>query len=129
MAVLGLYTSKEVEQIKASERNAGYQEAEVKYEKEIKEIMDFDAKIITNKFRENLDLRKDVSRLSAELNKKSSKINALSAISTLEEDKKIKRLEKIAERTKKPRIKKKLDNVIAKYEVRKILREKYVEEK
>ena len=119
MAVLGLYTTKQVEAIKSD------------YEKEIKEIIELDSKIIDSQCLELRNLRKKTVELNenllkavTDLKEKENEINVLRFMLTVETDKKIKRLETIASKTKKFRIKKKCESRIIDYEMRKLAYEK-----
>lgn len=109
MAFMGLYTSKEVEEIKLS------------YVKRISEIVNGYSSHI-NYQREMW--KKDIKDLSDNINEKELKINTISFILAAEADKEIKRLEVIAKRTKKPRIKKKCESRIIDYKMRKLAYEK-----
>ncbi len=134
MAFMGLYTSKEVEEIKLEHKRLGHKEAEDKYEKEIKEIMDMNEKIIDNQSKNNLSLREDLKdmkgsllKLSKELKDKDREINVLRFLLAAEADKEGKRLEAIAKRTRKTRIKKKCESRIIDYKMRKLSYEKATE--
>ena len=134
MTFMGLYTSKEVEEIKLEHKRLGHKEAEDKYEKEIKEIMDMYEKIIANQSKNNLSLRGDLKdmkgsllKLSTELKDKGREINVLRFFLAAEADKEVKRLEAIAKRTRKPRIKKKCESRIIDYKMRKLSYEKATE--
>ena len=134
MAFMGLYTSKEVEEIKLEHKRLGHKEAEDKYEKEIKEIMDMNEKIIDNQSKNNLSLREDLKdmkgsllKLSKELKDKDREINVLRFLLAAEADKEVKRLEAIAKRTRKTRIKKKCESRIIDYKMRKLSYEKATE--
>lgn len=127
MVFMGLHTPKEVENIKNKYKRIGYKEAEEKYEKEIKSIMDENETIITNHRQRNKKLVNDLKDmnnhllgLSTDLKAKDKQINILRFFLECECDKEIKRLEAIAKRTRKPRVKKKCENRIIDYKQRKI---------
>ena len=88
-------------------------------------------KIIDNQSKNNLSLREDLKdmkgsllKLSTELKDKDREINVLRFFLAAEADKEVKRLEAIAKRTRKPRIKKKCESRIIDYKMRKLSYEK-----
>lgn len=143
MAFMGLYTSKEVEDIRKIERNLGYLNGvtngtikhkeflEKRYKKDVKETKEELNRLFKAKTKENEILRLDfneISRhakiLSANLKEKEKQIEILKFHLKCECDTEIKRLEIIAKRTKKPRIKKKCESRIIDYKMRKLAYEK-----
>ena len=120
MVFMGLHTAKEVEKIKLEHKSLGYKEAEEKYEK-----------IILNHSQNNQMLANDIKdmnshllKLSSELKEKDKKVKVLRFFLAVEADKEVKRLEAIAKRTRKPRIKKKCESRIIDYKMRKLAYEK-----
>ena len=115
MGVLGLYTTKQVESIRAD------------YEKEINDVIKTDMEIIDSQCLDLYKLRKEIRELEEKkiqlldkLQEKVKENNCLRFFLAAEIDKEIKRLEIISKKTNKFRIKKKCENRIIDYKMRKL---------
>lgn len=124
MPILGMYTKNEVAEIEReaiadSERVTNVQnQREINklkdaHEEKIREIEERYGKVYGDMLLEQIGIEKKLELKEAEA-------NVLRTVLVLETDKKIKRLEHIQKRTRKPRTKKKIENIIIDHEMRKI---------
>lgn len=128
MPVLGVYSRKEVIELESAAKmrgyKSGYREATVEKQREIntlidenetklKEVEDRYGKVYGEMLLEQLDIEK-------KLEYKQVEVDVLRTVLVCETDKEVKRLEYMAKKTKKPRIKKKIENRIIDYKMRKI---------
>lgn len=124
MPILGIYTAKEVADIKRFATIDTERETKVKMQKEINKLKDENTeKIVAVEERYGKaygDLILDQIDIEKKLECKQTEVYVLRTILALETDKKIKRLEVIAQRTRKARVRKKCENRIIGYEMRKI---------
>lgn len=134
MPFMGLYTQKEVNEIKQEERKLGYEDGcrytKVECKREESEIVNNYESIIDDKSKANISLKNDIEDLKiklmdavSDIKDRETKIDILEFFLCCEYDKKIDRLEKIAKRTKKFRIKKKCESKILDYQMRKLAHE------
>lgn len=128
---MGFYTHKEVEAIKRAVITDTKRQMKVEFNREKNKLMDdYDNKINcakdsvvkANKIMKGLN--ESISIAYKQLKDKDSQIYVLSTLLSIECDKEIKRLETIAKRTKKAKIKKKCENRIIDYRMRKLAYEK-----
>lgn len=124
MPVLGMYTKNEVAEIKRIAITDTERVTNVKKQKEINKLKDKHEEEI-RKIEERYgqvygDMILEGEGLKQKLKLKEAEANVLRTVLVLETDKKIKRLEIIAQRTRKARTKKKIENRIIDYEMRKV---------
>lgn len=124
MPILGMYTKNEVAEIKRIAIADTERVTNVQNQREINKLKDeHENKIIEIETRYGKaygDMLLDQIGIEKKLELKESEVHVLRTVLELEADKKIKRLEVIAQRTRKARIKKKIENRIIDYEMRKI---------
>lgn len=135
---MGFYTHKEVEAIKRAVITDTKRQMKVEFNREKNHLIDdYDNKINCLKDRavEVNKMMKDLNKAMSianeainiadeQLKEKDTQIHILKTFLKLECDKEIKRLEIIAKRTKKEKIKKKCENRIIDYKMRKLAYEK-----
>lgn len=120
MSFMGIFSAKEVENIKKLAYEEGARHTKVECNKEKNKLTnEFEVKI-DKLNRQNKDLMNDIVEVNSEVVELDTKITILEFFLLCEYDKKIKRLEAIAKRTKKHRVKKKCENRILTYEMRKL---------
>lgn len=131
MSFMGLYSEKEVNEIKDLERKLAYEDGcrytKIECKKEENKLVNQYEQIISTQTRDNVRLRKDIEDLKVKLidaagdiKERDNKIDILEFFICCEYDKEIDRLENIAKRTKKYRIKKKCESRILDYKMRKL---------
>ncbi len=124
MPILGMHTAKEVADIKRIAIEDAERTTKVKMQKEINKLKDENTeKIVAVEERYGKaygDLILEQIDIEKKLECKQTEVYVLRTILALETDKKIKRLEVIAQRTKKARVRKKCENRIIDYKMRKI---------
>lgn len=124
MAFLGIYTKNKVDEIKRMAIIDTERVTKVQNQKEINKLKDKHEEEI-RKIEERYgqvygDMILEGEGLKQKLKLKEAEANVLRTVLVLETDKKIKRLEIIAQRTRKARTKKKIENRIIDYEMRKV---------
>jgi formylmethanofuran dehydrogenase subunit E len=124
MPILGMYTSAEVANIKRIAIEDAERTIRVQMQKEINKLKDENTeKIVAVEERYGKaygDLILDQIDIEKKLECKQTEVYVLRTILALETDKKIRRLEVIGQRTKKARVRKKCENRIIGYKMRKI---------